>query len=122
MFRLSREVRFTINRDHYSHEHLDAVNGYAGSPAMTELGRYFALQMTLSGDLDEDSQYLVNIKKMDAVVRGHAISTVAAHALKAEPTSPARLIAQLFERLQCWWHDLRLEEVRLLLSPLTSVS
>src|SRR4051794_9483971 len=98
MFRLTREVRFAVNA---SDTPADAKvkNGYAGHPPLIGLGHYFAMRISLSGDLDPAVHFLVNIKDIDRVVREHAIAQVT-QAARAQTTCPNRLIAQLFNALK----------------------
>ena len=92
-------------------------------PVPYGLGHYFALQLTLTGPIDPDSQYLINIKKIDAVVRDRAVSTVEAAVRSGNRSGPARLAAYLFERLRWGWGEgIVLDSVRLSLSPFLSVS
>src|SRR5215212_10133178 len=79
VFRLTREVRFAINSgDSSRHSHADtrAVNGHAGSPPLTGLGYFFALNVTLAGELEGDTSYLINIKQIDDAVRRQVVPLV----------------------------------------------
>jgi len=119
MFRLTREVRFAINAPHADAPGTGS-NNFAANPPLVGLGQYFSLAVTLSGELDPDSQYLVNIKQIDAAVRERAIGVVAA----AVPllAGPSALIATLFERMSASCPTLKVDEVRLALSPQMFVS
>jgi 6-pyruvoyltetrahydropterin/6-carboxytetrahydropterin synthase len=120
MFRLTREVRFAISAD--QSRETAAANRYAGYPPVTALGPWFALQLTLVGELDPQTQYLTNIKQIDSVVRERAIKLIADAARAPAPLFPGRLIAELFEHLQSGWQRGTLEALRLVLSPYVSVS
>src|SRR3989442_15560669 len=104
MFRLTREVRFAITPDHEQAARGPAANRYAGHPSLTALGPWLALQLTLVGELDPQTQYLTNIKQIDAIVRERAIDLIAAAVHAPKPAFPNRLIAELFERLKSGWH------------------
>jgi 6-pyruvoyltetrahydropterin/6-carboxytetrahydropterin synthase len=114
VFRLTREVRFAINR---SRETPSGSNGFAGIPPLVGFGHYFALRVTVSGALDPDTAYLTNIKTIDAAVRERAIPVVDDAVRSPAPPSPAKLVATLHERLRSGWEPLRVESVELSLSP-----
>ena len=120
MFRLTREVRFSVNRQPDDPLVGSPTNGYAGFPSMRGIGHYLALRVTVSGTLDPASQYLVNIKKIDSLVRERAVSVVRERVLAAAPVSPASLVAELFPRLEGGAPDVALESTELLLSPFLS--
>ena len=69
MFRLTREVRFALNADPDDQLQRGATNGYAGFPSLTRIGHHFAARVALAGGLEPQSQYLVNIKRIDQSVR-----------------------------------------------------
>ena len=73
MFRLTREVRFAVNlgepgADPQLGER--PTNGFGGYPSVNGLAVFLAARVTLRGSLDPRSQYLVNIKDVDAQLRG----------------------------------------------------
>jgi len=115
-FRLTREVRFAINRDYYADTYRGA-NTYAAFPSLSGVGHYFALLITLRGELQDHLQYVADIQFIDHVARDRAISAVAAYALAEKPSCPSRLVANLFDRLNYGWGEPELESVRLTLSP-----
>ena len=114
MFRLTREVRFAVNR---ADEDLRGSNGYAGVPPLVGFGQYFAMRLTVSGELDPDTAYLTNIKRIDAVVRERAIPVVSAAAHSSAPPPPTQLIGTLHEKLSAGWEPLQVESIELSLSP-----
>jgi 6-pyruvoyltetrahydropterin/6-carboxytetrahydropterin synthase len=133
MFRLTRAVRFAVNADTREQQRLlrgKPTNGYAGFPSLTGIGHFFALECTVTGPLDDRSEYLVNIKQIDAAVRDRAISLVDSFVRQANSgpfdkmrIGPARLAASLFDALGDGWPAaVRLESLRLVLSPFLSVS
>ncbi len=117
MFRLTREVRFAINREPDDQLHHRPTNSYAGYPSLTGLGTYLTLQITLAGELDARSSYLRNIKEIDDVVRRKAIP-----ALPAMTTGGMDLPCGLMKSLKDAWPGATLEEVRLAFSPFLSAS
>jgi 6-pyruvoyltetrahydropterin/6-carboxytetrahydropterin synthase len=122
MFRLTREVRFAINRDASDDVAGRPTNSYGGFPSLRGFGTYLTLQVTLSGDIDPASNYLVNIKQIDSVVRQKAIPLVAAAISKGDRDTPETVVADLFQYLNNAWPPLRLESLRLSLSPFLSYS
>jgi 6-pyruvoyltetrahydropterin/6-carboxytetrahydropterin synthase len=125
MFQLSREVRFTVNAADVtdggpSHPAEKPFNSFAGFPSMRGLGSYVSVQVTLAGALDRCSQYLLNIRDIDALVRQKAIPLVTA-AYREQNRWPAALAVDLFERLALSGGP-SLQSVRLNLSPFLSYS
>src|SRR5438105_7027311 len=119
MFRLTREVRFAINGppgavdEQLRHQ---PTNSYGGFPSLVGFGPYLALQVTLAGELDPFSSYLINIKQIDAMVRERAIPVIAA-AVHGGQFSPVQVIGQLYAMSHDLWPRLELETIRLMLSP-----
>ena len=101
MFRLTREVRFAINAADDPQLRGTPANGYGGFPSLTGFGPYLSLDVTLSGPLDPISNYLLNIKQIDATIRQRAIPAVAA-AIHSSKDAPAHLVDRLFQKLEAW--------------------
>jgi 6-pyruvoyltetrahydropterin/6-carboxytetrahydropterin synthase len=126
MFRLTREVRFAINspasRDPPVKGKPDPqlsakpVNSYAGHPALVGLGRWYALQIALIGPLDEQSNYLCDIKQIDAAVRQRAIPYLADQVESPDATAGTAAIG-IFHALQTGWFPAHLDSIRLSVSP-----
>lgn len=86
MTRLTRQVRFALSpppaatppsppgsRERFTSK---APNGFAGHPVLGvggKVGIYLQLSVTVEGDLEPQSQYLVNIKTIDDAVRQRVI-------------------------------------------------
>src|SRR5687768_8949363 len=122
MFRLTREVRFAINDRLDLQLQQAPTNSYAGYPSLTGFGHFLTLAITLEGELHPASSYLRNIKDIDEVVRNEAIGFIAMMIQTNEPVVSAfRVPAVLLEMLKDKWSGVRLHEVRLALSPFTSV-
>jgi 6-pyruvoyltetrahydropterin/6-carboxytetrahydropterin synthase len=122
MFRLSREVRFAVNATAAPSAIAPPANAYAGHPPITGLAHYFALAVTVAGDLDPDSSYLLNIKDIDQEVRRRAIPLVE-QIVRTRPRAFGHAtLVELFAVLKDAWPAARVEELRLALSPLTSLS
>jgi 6-pyruvoyltetrahydropterin/6-carboxytetrahydropterin synthase len=117
MFRLTREIRFSINSE--SGMQKSVTNSHAGYPSLVGFGHFFALQITLAGDLDPPTGYLRNIKEIDSIARQHAIPIVA-DAIHRQ-THPITVPARLFDRLRSAWPGTSLEALQLSLSPFLSV-
>jgi len=73
MFELGRTVRFCLNDGLSSREAGPAHNTFSAYPPMRGLGRYYELHVVVRGDADARTGYLMNIKRIDAAVREHAI-------------------------------------------------
>jgi 6-pyruvoyltetrahydropterin/6-carboxytetrahydropterin synthase len=117
MFQLTRETRFAVNPG----EKITGkpTNSYAGFPTLNGFGHYFALRLTLGGDLHPDTGYLRNIKEIDDVVRRHGIQIVA-DAIKNK-TGIFEVPLTLFNQLKSSWPGASLDELQLKLSPFLSV-
>ena len=119
MFRLTREVRFAINAPPDDQSRHAPANSYAGHPSLTGLGYWLAARVTLAGDLDARSQYLMNIKTVDDVVRKDAIPAIEAAVPMGATATHVLMI--LHDALKNRWPAL-LEAVSLSLSPFCSIS
>ena len=120
MFRLTREIRFAVNAGPDDQLLDKPTNSYAGFPSMRGLGHYLALRVTVSGGLNPSSQYLVNIKQIDSLVRQRAIPLIRQRVQAAPTVSPAALVIELFDRLRPDAPGVALEAAELLLSPFLS--
>lgn len=123
MFRLTREVRFAVNATADDQLRQKPSNSFGGYPSLTGLGHYFRLRATLTGDLEPSSNYLLNIKQIDQVLRDVAIPRVSA-VVRDHPSTfgtGGRLVAQLFGDLRGSWSPAGLDQLSLELSPTLSV-
>jgi 6-pyruvoyltetrahydropterin/6-carboxytetrahydropterin synthase len=119
MFRLTREVRFAINAlpdDQLKHR---PANSYGGFPSLTGFGLYLTAQVTLAGDLQAESQYLINIKEIDSLIRDYVEDVD--QLVRTKGYGPAQVV--LFLRSMCYdqWRD-RFESVALALTPTLTIS
>jgi 6-pyruvoyltetrahydropterin/6-carboxytetrahydropterin synthase len=118
MFRLTREVRFAVNREPDEPKSKPS-NGFGGVPPLRGLGHYFVLRVALQGELDPASQYLRNIKDVDAAVRRRGVGIVA-EAIAAQDSMFA-LPGRLMDQLKNDWPGAAVHELTLFLSPFLSV-
>jgi 6-pyruvoyltetrahydropterin/6-carboxytetrahydropterin synthase len=123
MVRLTREVRFgidlaagaTADRDV-----ADGGNGFAGRPTLTGFGAFLLLRVTVEGEPDPQSGYLLNIKEIDDVVRKRAVPAFREAVLHDRSTSPERLVFQCAAELRESWSPVRLRALELCLTPFLS--
>ena len=113
MIQLCREVRFTI--DPQPGELPAVITGHSGNPC-NGAGYYFALQLTVAGNLDPQSQYLVNIRKIDQRVRDEA-APVLGEMIRSGRFTGCRAITAMAYRLANGWDDASLVSVRLNANP-----
>ncbi len=75
MIRLTREVRFSVDRDWAGHVELSrpVTNSWGGWPSAVGLVPYLRLRATVVGEPDPQTGYLVNIAVIAALLRQHAI-------------------------------------------------
>lgn len=113
MFRLTRDVRFAINPGSggLALQHR-ATNGFAGFPALTGFGQFYRLAVTIEGELEPDSGYLLNIKQIDKAVRERIVKPA------SWPMSPERIFQTLADGLARG----NLVSVSLFLSPFLSLT
>ena len=77
MFRLTREVRFALNRTQDDQLLDPPLNGFAGFPSLTGFGMYLALRVTLDAEaLNPVSRYVRSIRDIDELVRRRAIPLI----------------------------------------------
>ena len=83
MIRLTREVRFSVDRDWAGHVELTQpiANSWAGWPSAVGIVPYLRLRATVAGEPDPITGYLCNITILDNLLRRHAIP-YAAEALR----------------------------------------
>jgi 6-pyruvoyltetrahydropterin/6-carboxytetrahydropterin synthase len=94
-----------------------APNGHAGWPGMGGLGYFFTVRVTLEGQIDPVSNYLLNIKQVDQLVRERGVPTVAAHVRDGTFGGGGRVARDLFGALANAWPGTRMVSVGLSLSP-----
>jgi 6-pyruvoyltetrahydropterin/6-carboxytetrahydropterin synthase len=117
VFRLTREVRFSVN--HVPDDQLASrpSNSFGGYPALTGAGQYFALQVTLGGELEPRTGYLLNIKQVDEAVRQRVIPFVTdlirSNRFGGGAGAAARILAMLRDAFQ----PVALDSIKLLLTP-----
>jgi 6-pyruvoyltetrahydropterin/6-carboxytetrahydropterin synthase len=119
MFRLTRQVRFAVGDADSGAG--DGGNGWSGVPELSGFARFFALDVTVAGGLDPATQYLVNIKSIDAAVRQRIVPMVAQAANSAGASQPAGLLSAMHAALNGELSPARLDRLRLWSSPYQSV-
>lgn len=79
MIRLTREVRFSVDRDWVGRVEFSrpVTNSWAGWPSAVGIVPYLQLRATLIGEPDPRTGYLCNIKLIDELLRRHAIPLAA---------------------------------------------
>jgi 6-pyruvoyltetrahydropterin/6-carboxytetrahydropterin synthase len=115
VFRLTREVRFALNAIADDQLKSSPANSFGGYPSLTGFGYFLTLQVTLSGELDPNSQYLENIREVDVAVRSQLPAITA-----GKFASPVPLVAYMHDRLRERFGQ-RLESALLHLSPFLSL-
>ena len=123
VYRLSREVRFAVDLTPDPRPPRGR-NGFAGKPPVAGLGQvYHALAVTVEGEPDATSGYLVNIKAIDDAVRDRAVPLVADAVRRATHRADGGggLVGRVFAALADAFGPHRLVAVELALSPLTSL-
>ena len=80
MIRLTREVRFSVDRDWAGHVEFTrpVTNSWGGWPSAVGIVPYLRLRATVAGEPDPVTGYLCNIAIIDDLLRRHAIPFAAA--------------------------------------------
>jgi 6-pyruvoyltetrahydropterin/6-carboxytetrahydropterin synthase len=117
MFRLTREVRFAINASPDAQLSGRPSNSYGGFPSLTGLGYFFALEVTLAGEPQVQSQYVRNIKEIDDAVRRLAIPYVERRVQDGSFGGGAGLAIALFDLLAGAFPGAELAALQFNLSP-----
>jgi 6-pyruvoyltetrahydropterin/6-carboxytetrahydropterin synthase len=118
MFALTREVRLAIGPVAANDLAGGAINGHAGYPGGGDLEHFFTVQVTLGGEVDPVSGYLMNIKQIDQAVRRDGVGVL--QSAIRENQSPQAVVKNLYDRLAKLWPQL--SRVRIGVSPYTAVS
>jgi 6-pyruvoyltetrahydropterin/6-carboxytetrahydropterin synthase len=121
MVRLTRQVRFAVNAAHDDQLTRHPSNSFAGFPSLTGLGHYFALDVTLRGPVEQRSQYLINIKRVDEQVRAIGVPLVERAVRGGGFGGGGRVLVDLLAALRDAWPGRTLDELRLWLCPLLSL-
>jgi 6-pyruvoyltetrahydropterin/6-carboxytetrahydropterin synthase len=95
----------------------DRANGHGGYPPLLGAGHYFALRVTLAGQLDATSSYLQNIKRVDERVRELAVPAIARAIEGGAFASGAPVLLDLLQRLRHAWQPAELHALELLPTP-----
>lgn len=79
MIRLTREVRFSVDRDWAGHVDFGrpVTNSWAGWPSAVGIVPYLRVRATVAGEPDPVTGYLCNITILDDLLRRHAIPFMA---------------------------------------------
>jgi 6-pyruvoyltetrahydropterin/6-carboxytetrahydropterin synthase len=122
MFRLTREVRFAANAADDALGQLagPASNSFGGFPTLTGAGQFFTLRVTLAGELHPDSQYLLNIKEVDRIVRERAVPAIDAALRAGRFGGGAGVARELFDLLRDAWPGAAVDSLLLSLTPTLS--
>jgi 6-pyruvoyltetrahydropterin/6-carboxytetrahydropterin synthase len=102
MIRLTREVRFSVDRDWAGHVEFSrpVTNSWAGWPSAVGLVPYLCLRATVAGRPDPLTGYLCNIRTLDELLRRHAIPHAAEQLERHGWRLPAeRLLADVWKRV-----------------------
>ncbi len=79
MIHLTREVRFSVDRDWAGRvaSSRPVTNSWSGWPSAVGLVPYLRFRVTVRGEPDPQTGYLCNIKLLDQLIREHAIPPIA---------------------------------------------
>ena len=115
MLRLTREVRFAIS-DQPPAVAGKPSNSYGGFPTLGGLEMWLALRITVSGEVNLQTSYLLNIQDIDEVVRQRGIPLLAE---AVQSSRPHDVMRSIFDALRGAWPAVQLDRVELVLSLFT---
>jgi 6-pyruvoyltetrahydropterin/6-carboxytetrahydropterin synthase len=118
VFRLTREVRFAVNDAPDDQLASPPSNSFGGYPALTGAGRYFAIQVTLAGELEARTSYLLNIKQVDEAVRRQIVPFVTDLIRSNRFGGGAGAAAGAFELLRDAFRPVAVDRLKVYLTPL----
>jgi len=95
MLELSRSVRFCINPAPAPAGSGRDPNGFAGSPSLRGLGRYFEARVHCTGEIDRTSTYLIDIKEVDRAIHSAVVPVLHDACASRPETEPAALMPAL---------------------------
>lgn len=119
MHQLTREVRFSLQPGQPPSSS-PILNGHAGNP-LDGLFHYFALQITVAGQPDPHSAYLLNIRDIDQRVRQHAVPAIA-RLLTTPAYTPARALLAAHDAMHNLWPQVSIAHLCLEVTPFFSLS
>jgi 6-pyruvoyltetrahydropterin/6-carboxytetrahydropterin synthase len=122
MFRLSREVRFSINAHPDGPPSAKPTNSYAGFPTLTGPGHWFTLSVCLRGPIDARTSYLRNIREIDDVVRQTGVAAMDRAVRCGRFGARGEMLGELFTTLRGAWPGAELDTLTLALSPFVNLS
>ena len=110
MHRLTREVRLGIPADGRIPD-APGPNGYAGSLPLAGLGYYFIVRVSLAGKLNPESNYLLNIKRVDELIRNQGLPLIRVAARDGSFGGGEGVVRGLFDLCRNAWPGITLDEV-----------
>lgn len=121
VFQLSREVRFAVNAIDDNQLSSAPSNSFGGYPSLTGAGQVLSVRVTLAGNPDPQTSYLLNIKDIDDTVRRRLIPLVAERFRTGKFGGGGNVMRELFELLRSGWPNTTLQVLRMNLSPFLSL-
>jgi 6-pyruvoyltetrahydropterin/6-carboxytetrahydropterin synthase len=94
---LTREIRFFLPRDVRAESCPPVLNSWSGWPIGVAVSPFLGLQCTLEGPIDPRTDYVCNVKQVDALLRAHVVAPIWARAIESGGYPPP---AALLE--ECW--------------------
>lgn len=74
--RLTREIRFFLSATEPPKSAGPVLNSWSGWPASASVAPFLSLQCTLEGGVDPRTDYVCNVKEVDAILRQHAVCDI----------------------------------------------
>lgn len=127
MHKLSRQVRFSINP--FSPGDSDGSNSFASKPAGEGLSIFFELTVTLAGEVEPDTGFVVNVTDIDGNVRKHAVPAFAQQIRKKFRQGKHIGFVEITKLLKSVWGQLadkfktaKVEKLSLALNPFRKIT
>jgi 6-pyruvoyltetrahydropterin/6-carboxytetrahydropterin synthase len=102
MLELCRLLRFSVSFDRAEATSTSQPrhNSFAGWPSFATLAAYYELQVCCAGNPDPKTGYLINISRIDDIVREHGIPLIRAACHEQPSAGPGPVLPRLLATLQ----------------------
>jgi len=104
MYKLTREVRFSVNPFHK--ETVTGFNSYASKPCGEGLCFYFALRAELAGQVDSETGFVVNVSEIDRAVRRFVVPIFTEHITEQFTDGKGVSLSRICKILKLAWGGL----------------
>ena len=113
MIQLTREIRFSLAS---ADETGPVTNSWAGWPRTSRIVPFLVMTCTVSGEPDEKTGYVCNIKLLDDLLRD-IVTEMLIPGYDGTQTAEQMVAAAFAEAMSKWQHDAKITQLQLAISP-----